>query len=71
MRAITPLAYAFAIASLIHFGRDSLNYRDRVTTFFIDGLHWSVPAFSTFLAVISILYWHLRQQAIAGVQRNG
>ena len=42
-----------------------------ITTFFVDGLQWSVPAFSTFLALISILYWHLRQQAIAGVQRNG
>jgi len=27
-----------------------------VTTFFVDGLQWSVPAFSVFLAVISLLY---------------
>jgi L-asparagine transporter-like permease len=27
-----------------------------VTTFFVDGLQWSVPAFSVFLALISILY---------------
>jgi amino acid transporter, AAT family len=27
-----------------------------VTTFFVDGLHWSFPAFSVFLAAISIVY---------------
>jgi amino acid transporter, AAT family len=27
-----------------------------VTTFFVDGLQWSVPAFSVFLALISLLY---------------
>jgi len=27
-----------------------------VTTFFVDGLQWSVPAFSVFLAFISVLY---------------
>src|ERR1700719_108973 len=27
-----------------------------VTTFFVDGLRWSVPAFSVFLAAISLLY---------------
>ncbi|HEV7673853.1 MAG TPA: amino acid permease [Candidatus Angelobacter sp.] len=27
-----------------------------VTTFFVDGLQWSVPAFSVFLAAISLLY---------------
>ena len=27
-----------------------------VTTFFVDGLEWSVPAFAVFLAIISILY---------------
>jgi L-asparagine transporter-like permease len=27
-----------------------------VTTFFVDGLQWSVPAFSVFLAMISLLY---------------
>ena len=27
-----------------------------VTTFFVDGLEWSVPAFSVFLAIISVLY---------------
>jgi AAT family amino acid transporter len=42
-----------------------------VTTFFVDGLQWSVPAFSAFLALISSFYWHLRQQATAGVQRHG
>jgi amino acid transporter, AAT family len=33
-----------------------------VTTFFVDGLEWSVPAFSVFLAGISILYWRSRRQ---------
>lgn len=41
------------------------------TTFFVDGLQWSIPAFSTFLVLISILYWRLRLRATAGVQRNG
>src|SRR5258708_19531253 len=27
-----------------------------VTTFFVDGLQWSVPAFSVFLRLISLLY---------------
>ncbi|HEV7523059.1 MAG TPA: amino acid permease [Candidatus Angelobacter sp.] len=31
------------------------------TTFFVDGLQWSVPAFSVFLAAISLLYWSNRQ----------
>jgi amino acid transporter, AAT family len=32
-----------------------------VTTFFVDGLQWSVPAFSVFLAVISLLYLRNRR----------
>lgn len=32
-----------------------------VTTFFVDGLQWSVPAFSVFLGLISILYLRVRQ----------
>jgi amino acid transporter, AAT family len=31
-----------------------------VTTFFVDGLQWSVPAFSVFLGIISLLYWRGR-----------
>jgi AAT family amino acid transporter len=31
-----------------------------VTTFFVDGLEWSVPAFAVFLAVISIWYLVIR-----------
>jgi AAT family amino acid transporter len=31
-----------------------------VTTFFVDGLQWSVPAFSVFLGVISLLYLRRR-----------
>jgi len=34
-----------------------------VTTFFVDGLQWSVPAFSVFLAIISLLY-------MRGLRRN-
>jgi L-asparagine transporter-like permease len=32
-----------------------------VTTFFVDGLQWSVPAFSVFLAIISLLYLRSRR----------
>lgn len=31
------------------------------TTFFVDGLQWSIPAFSVFLAAISLLYWSNRR----------
>jgi amino acid transporter, AAT family len=31
------------------------------TTFFVDGLQWSIPAFSVFLAAISLLYWSYRR----------
>ena len=35
-----------------------------VTTFFVDGLQWSVPAFAVFLGLISLLYWRTgRSQA--------
>jgi len=33
-----------------------------VTTFFVDGLEWSVPAFSVFLGVISLVYLLRRKQ---------
>jgi amino acid transporter, AAT family len=33
-----------------------------VTTFFVDGLEWSIPAFSVFLGVISLLYLLRRKQ---------
>jgi amino acid transporter, AAT family len=33
------------------------------TTFFVDGLQWSVPAFSVFLVLISLLYLRIRRQA--------
>jgi L-asparagine transporter-like permease len=36
------------------------------TTFFVDGLQWSVPAFSVFLALISLLYLRSRQHKILG-----
>jgi L-asparagine transporter-like permease len=32
-----------------------------VTTFFVDGLQWSVPAFSVFLRLISLLYLRTRR----------
>jgi AAT family amino acid transporter len=41
-----------------------------VTTFFVDGLQWSVPAFSVFLVLISLLYLRIRRQETAGVQGN-
>jgi L-asparagine transporter-like permease len=33
-----------------------------VTTFFVDGLQWSVPAFSVFLVVISLVYVRSRRR---------
>ncbi len=33
-----------------------------VTTFFVDGLQWSVPAFSVFLGLISLLYLQSRRR---------
>ena len=38
-----------------------------VTTFFVEGLQWSVPAFAAFLALISLLYLRIRQK---GVHKN-
>jgi len=35
-----------------------------VTTFFVDGLQWSVPAFSVFLGLISLLYLRSRQRGV-------
>jgi len=35
-----------------------------VTTFFVDGLQWSFPAFSVFLGLISILYWRGRRNLL-------
>jgi amino acid transporter, AAT family len=37
-----------------------------VTTFFVDGLQWSVPAFSVFLAMISLLYLRNRRSGMRG-----
>jgi amino acid transporter, AAT family len=41
-----------------------------VTTFFVDGLQWSVPAFSVFLILISLLYLRIRRQETSRVQDN-
>jgi L-asparagine transporter-like permease len=35
-----------------------------VTTFFVDGLQWSFPAFSVFLAIISLLYLRSRRNLL-------
>jgi L-asparagine transporter-like permease len=40
------------------------------TTFFVDGLQWSVPAFSVFLILISLLYLRIRRQETLRVQGN-
>jgi L-asparagine transporter-like permease len=37
-----------------------------ITTFFVDGLRWSVPAFSVFLGFITLLYFRNRETKIAG-----
>jgi hypothetical protein len=33
-----------------------------VTTFFVNGLQWSVPAFAVFLGLISLLYLRNRRR---------
>ena len=40
------------------------------TTFFVDGLEWSVPAFSVFLTLISLVYLRIRRQETSRVQGN-
>lgn len=40
-----------------------------ITTFFVDGLRWSVPAFSVFLALISLLYRRARRHVTTESQR--
>jgi amino acid transporter, AAT family len=37
-----------------------------IITFFVDGLRWSVPAFSVFLGLITLLYFRHRETRIAG-----
>jgi L-asparagine transporter-like permease len=37
-----------------------------MTTFFVDGLRWSVPAFSVFLGLITLLYFRSRERRTAG-----
>jgi L-asparagine transporter-like permease len=33
-----------------------------VTTYFVDGLEWSVPAFSVFLGLITLVFWQNRRR---------
>jgi len=40
------------------------------TTFFVEGLQWSVPAFSVFLGLISLVYLRIRRQATTGAQQG-
>ena len=35
-----------------------------LTTFFVDGLQWSVPAFCVFLGLITLLYFHHRESRV-------
>jgi amino acid transporter, AAT family len=42
-----------------------------VTTFFVDGLQWSVPAFVVFLGLISLLYLSIKRQKTSGDRDNG
>src|SRR5215469_14099061 len=37
-----------------------------MTTFFVDGLQWSVPAFSAFLGFITLLYFRNHRSKVAG-----
>jgi L-asparagine transporter-like permease len=41
-----------------------------ITTFVVDGLQWSVPAFFVFLAVISLLYLRITRSKNSGVRGN-
>jgi len=41
-----------------------------LTTFFVDGLHWSVPAFSVFLGLISFLYLRSQRARLNSVSRE-
>jgi L-asparagine transporter-like permease len=41
-----------------------------ITTFFVDGLQWSVPAFSIFLVVISLLYLRVTRARTSGARGN-
>jgi amino acid transporter, AAT family len=36
------------------------------STFFVEGLQYSVPAFGALLAIISLLYWRVQHRAMAG-----
>jgi L-asparagine transporter-like permease len=36
-----------------------------ITTFFVDGLQWSFPAYALFLAVISLFYWRRPRRSVA------
>ena len=37
-----------------------------MTTFFVDGLRWSVPAFAVFLGLITLLYFFSQKNKVAG-----
>lgn len=41
------------------------------TTFFVDGLQWSVPAFAIFLGLMTLVYLSSRPQSSKGEARNG
>jgi L-asparagine transporter-like permease len=41
-----------------------------ITTFFVQGLQWSVPAFFVFLVSISLVYLRVRRQETASVEGN-
>jgi AAT family amino acid transporter len=41
-----------------------------VTTFFVDGLEWSVPAFSVFLGLITLVYWQNRRRNAKNISRG-
>jgi amino acid transporter, AAT family len=51
-----PLHPLFTIAGIL------LLLGISATTFFVDGLQWSVPAFAAFLSIISLLYLRRRRR---------
>jgi len=36
-----------------------------MTTFFVDGLRWSIPAFAVFLGLITLMYFRNRESKVA------
>jgi hypothetical protein len=51
-----PYSSAVGIAALLGIA---------ASTFFVDGLRYTVPAFAPFLLLISLAYWSIRRKAVS------